>query len=611
MNRIKEFALSQDFLAPIFIFSKTERKKLAILALAQVSLGILDLLGVALIGLVGALAVTGVQSSSPGNRVSGVLNLLGIQNLSFQQQIAVLGLGATAFLIARTVLSVFFTRKSLFFLSRKSANLSLELTQKLMNFDLVQIQRFSSQHLLYSVTAGVSNLSINIIGSLMTVLADSSLLIILTVGLLIVDAKVAIGTILLFGFTGLALYKLMHKKAFALGAEEASLNVQSNENVMEILWSFRETYIKNRTGYYAKEIGEVRLKLADVLAELSFMPNISKYVIESSVILGALCISATQFLMNDAAHAIAILSVFMAAGTRIGPALLRIQQAFVQMKGNLGASRRTLELLNYVNEKPISTPRIAKFNTEHPGFTPLVRLSDVNFEYEGSDTPSLVDVTLDISQGQFVAIVGPSGAGKTTLADVLLGVIKPNSGKLEISGMEPRLCIENWPGAFGYVPQSTHLSNASIRENLIIGYNQSEVPESEIWKVLEIADLADFVRDLPEGLDTELQENGTRLSGGQRQRLGIARALLTNPGLIVLDEATSSLDSDTERRVSEAIQALRGTKTIVVIAHRLSTVQNADKVIYMASGRIISQGTFEEVRKSVKHFNDQAQLMGL
>ena len=611
MNRIKKFALSQDFLAPVFIFSKPERRKLAILGFAQVSLGILDLLGVALIGLVGALTVTGVQSSSPGNRVSGVLNFLSIENLTFQRQIAVLGLAASAFLITRTILSVFFTRKSLFFLSRKSANLSLELTQKLMNFDLVQIQKFSSQHLLYSVTAGVSNLSINIVGSLMTIVADTSLLIILIFGLLVVDAKVALGTILLFGFTGIALYKLMHKKAFILGTEEASLNVKSNENVMEILWSFRETYIKNRTGFYAKEIGEVRLKLADVLAELSFMPNISKYVIESSVILGALCISATQFLMNDAAHAIAILSVFMAAGTRIGPALLRIQQAFVQMKGNLGASRRTLELLNYVSERPTTKPKVAKFNTDHSGFTPFVELSGVHFEYEGNDRASLIDVSLNIAQGQFVAIVGPSGAGKTTLADVLLGVIKPDSGSLQISGMEPRLCIDKWPGAFGYVPQSTFLSNTSIRENLIIGYSKDEVSEKEIWKVLEIADLTDFVQELPEGLDTELQENGTRLSGGQRQRLGIARALLTNPGLIVLDEATSSLDSETERRVSDAIQALRGIKTIVVIAHRLSTVQNADKVIYMDSGRVVAQGTFDEVRKLVKHFDEQAQLMGL
>lgn len=184
MSKIAFIVKQSDFVAPLFIFNRSERRKLALLAFAQVSLGILDLFGVALIGLVGALAVTGVQSTAPGNRVNSVLKLLGLNDLTFQQQIATLGICAALFLVSRTVLSVYFSRKSLYFLSRKSAHLSIELTKKLMNFDLIEIQQFSSQHLLYAVTAGVSNLSINIIGSLMTVLADTSLLIILTVGLL-------------------------------------------------------------------------------------------------------------------------------------------------------------------------------------------------------------------------------------------------------------------------------------------------------------------------------------------------------------------------------------------------------------------------------------------
>jgi ABC-type multidrug transport system fused ATPase/permease subunit len=210
-----------------------------------------------------------------------------------------------------------------------------------------------------------------------------------------------------------------------------------------------------------------------------------------------------------------------------------------------------------------------------------------------------------------VALVGSSGAGKTTLIDVLLGVLPASKGQVLISGLEPTETFSQWPGAVAYVPQNVYVANSSIKRNVILGYLDSMVDESLIWTALEAADLSDYVKSLPNGLDTEVGENGSSLSGGQRQRLGIARALLTKPKLIVLDEATSSLDGESEAAITESFLRLPGDTTVITIAHRLSTVRTADIVLYMSEGAIKASGTFEEVRLAVKDFDSQARLMGL
>jgi ABC-type multidrug transport system fused ATPase/permease subunit len=224
---------------------------------------------------------------------------------------------------------------------------------------------------------------------------------------------------------------------------------------------------------------------------------------------------------------------------------------------------------------------------------------------------ALLDVNVSIESGESLAIVGPSGAGKTTFVDVLLGVLKPSSGDVRISDLEPLAAISRWPGAISYVPQDVVISNGTIRENIAMGFPIEVASDELVWDALEIAQLTEFVKSLPLGLDTPVGERGTKISGGQRQRLGIARAMFTKPKLLVLDEATSSLDGQTEADISDAIQRLKGMVTVVLIAHRLSTVRNASLVVYMTNGEIVARGTFEEVRKAVPDFDHQAQLMGL
>ena len=238
-------------------------------------------------------------------------------------------------------------------------------------------------------------------------------------------------------------------------------------------------------------------------------------------------------------------------------------------------------------------------------------MKNVSFKYTEKSTFALRDVSLHVKPGQQVAIVGSSGAGKTTLADLLLSVIKPDDGVVLISGTTVVDAITRWSGAISYVPQDIKIANGSIRENVSLGYPRHLATDERVSNALQTAHLSDLVATLDEGLDAPTGEKGSKLSGGQRQRLGIARALFTSPKLIVFDEATSALDGETESLIADSIHSLKGSVTVIMIAHRLSTVREADLVVYMESGEIKATGTFEEVRSTVPNFDKQARLMGL
>jgi ABC-type multidrug transport system fused ATPase/permease subunit len=589
---------------------KDQRKILAVVVL-QISFGLLDLLGVAVIGVLGALAINGVGSREPGNRVAAGLEFLHINNYSLQTQATILGLVAAGLLICKTCFSIFFTRRILFFLSRKGAELSSNLISKLFSQSLLTVQARSMNEIMYSVTSGVTTITVGVLGTAVTLVADISLLLVMAAGLFILDPMIAISTIVVFVPIGLLLYRLMHQKARNLGILQSKIGIRSSESILEVISSYRETVVRNRRDYYAREIGKQRMEFADISAELSFLPNISKYVLEITVVIGFLVVSALKFVANDATHAVAGLAVFLAASTRIAPAVLRIQQGAISIKSSLGGSAPTLDLIELLGDSPRVPNTNDVVDTIHSGFSSKVELNDVSLTYPTKETPAISNITLEVEEGQIVAIVGPSGAGKTTLIDVLLGVLNPDSGTVLISGLEPLACVSKWPGAVSYVPQDVMISNGTIRSNVSLGYPETEEHEKLIWEALKVAQLEDFVRTLPGGLDAPVGDRGTKISGGQRQRLGIARAMFTRPMLLVLDEATSSLDGETEANISISVQELRGLVTVVLIAHRLSTVRNADLVVYMDRGQIISTGTFEEVRASVPEFDRQASLMGL
>jgi ABC-type multidrug transport system fused ATPase/permease subunit len=610
-SRIKSFITSSIIYQALRILPRSDRPKILAITMLQVGLGFLDLLGVAAMGVLGALAVTGVQSQQPGNRVSQVLEMLGISNLTFQSQVAFLGICAAGILIIRTIISVYVTRKVLFFLSHRGAFISASLVSRLLTQPLTKVQEKTVQEISYGLTAGVSSITLGVLGAAIAVLADSSLLFIMLFGLVIVDPLTAITTVLFFGSLGFVLYKIMNVRAHKLGYLNSEYSVAGNEKIIEVLESYRESVVRNRRSFYSNQIGLIRRKHSDVLAEMQFMPNVSKYVIESGMVVGAVFIAGVQFAFQDARHAVAALSVFLAAGTRIAPAIMRLQQSLVQIRNSMGSAMPTLDLIKSLANVPELDNSEDALDLTHKNFVPEIQIKNVSLKYPSKNTYALKNITLTVAAGESIAIVGPSGSGKTSLVDVILGVLKPESGVIFISGKNSNDAITTWPGAIAYVPQDVRISNGTFRENIALGYPLEVAKDSLIWEALDTSQLTEFVKELPQEIDTQVGERGTKISGGQRQRLGIARAMFTKPKLLVLDEATSSLDGQTESNISEAINKLKGSVTVIVVAHRLSTIRDCDKVIYLSSGEILCQGTFEQVRDSVPDFDNQAQLMGL
>jgi ABC-type multidrug transport system fused ATPase/permease subunit len=270
-----------------------------------------------------------------------------------------------------------------------------------------------------------------------------------------------------------------------------------------------------------------------------------------------------------------------------------------------------LELLESLFETPMKNMGRDNYQFLYRDFLPEIELIDVSFRYQVGNSFGINKINLRIESGETVAFVGPSGAGKTTIVDLLLGILEPLEGKILVSKLPPKDAIEKWPGGISYVPQDVFISNGTIRENICLGYPLELATDAKVIEVLKTSQLFEVVEKLKDGIDTHIGENGALLSGGQRQRLGVARALFTNPKCLVLDEATSALDGQTELDLSGAIQKLHGNVTVIVVAHRLSTIVNADKVVYMDKGNILSVGTFDEVRQRVPEFNNLATIMGL
>jgi ABC-type multidrug transport system fused ATPase/permease subunit len=583
------------------LLSRRDKHKMFAVSFGQVLLSFLDLLGVALIGVIGALTIRGVSNQAPGDRVSKVLEFLNLDESVLQTQVSVIGLLACTVLMTRTIISIIVTRKMFRFLSIRSTNQSVS-----------KISRRTNQEIIYALTNGVSIIYLGIIGTSVLVISDIALLVVLLTGIVIADTGTAVISIVFFGVIGTLMYMMSHKKVSSLSKENYQHTINSNELILQSLNTYRELLVRNRRTYIVDKVNASRKTYAKTVAELAFLPYISKYVIETSVILIALMLGAYQFSVNDSSRAVATLSIFLAAGTRLAPAILRVQQSLLLVKGNLEVCRVTLDLGEELSENPELSEKVGnKLNTNHGDFIGDIVLENVSFAFNHANDDFIHELNLTIPVNRLTVIVGKSGSGKTTLVDLILGVLESKSGKISISGLPPLDAFKKWPGAISYVPQDVPILDGTIRENICLGFDTTDISEEDVLWAAKVATLKPFLDELDEGLETRIGTDGFRLSGGQRQKIGIARAVISKPKLLILDEATSSLDGQAESEITEAINSIKFSTSVLMIAHRLSTVREADTVLYFESGRVIAQGSFDEVRNQVSDFDQQAKLLGL
>jgi ABC-type multidrug transport system fused ATPase/permease subunit len=595
----------------LLLLEKKDRFKLFLVLIINTFLAFLDLFGVALIGITSAILIRGLQGLAAGDQVTRFLELLNLDGLPQRSLLLLLGASAIFFFILKTMLSVYFLRRTLRYMSIRNAQISSSLISKMLNRPVEKIFNKPIQHQIYNVTGGVERLVGDAVTSLVVIASDLVLLLVILVGLMLVDPITSIGTFVVFTGIAFLLYFLLHKRVVVLSTKSAYQSIYFNQKISEGINSFRDLFIKGGREFYVNEIRKTKLQLAGYDAEIKFIPNISKYTIEISVILGIAVVAGIQFYLFDSNRAIAVISVFLAASTRIAPAIVRVQQNIIGVKSSLSAAKPTFELIDELNGVEELTRIETVITTNHANFSPRVKLSNLKFIYTDAIDETIQDISLDITDGKFIAFVGPSGGGKSTLIDLILGLLAPSSGSITISGLKPVDVIKKWPGSIGYVPQDVFIENSTVKENICLGFNPDSVPDDLVWQALQLADLSDFVKGLEGQLSYKISDAGKNLSGGQRQRLGIARALLTKPKIVIFDEATSALDAETENRVSESILKLTGECTVIFIAHRLSVVRSADMIYYIDKGKVVSQGSFEELRKLNADFNNQANFMGI
>lgn len=584
----------------------------------QALTALLDLVGVLLIGLVGALAVTTVQSAPPPQVVTDLADRLGLGNLSSQTLVAVLAGSAAILLLSKSLISGLLTRRVFVFLANRQALITARLAKELLARPLTFLQQRSSQVTAFALIQGPAAAALLILGQLVVVVAEVALLVALGTALLFIDPLVTLGSIAFFVLVGFILQRAMGPWASRLGRDVAAADIASLNAIQEVLSAYREVSVANRRELYVDRIQALRWAAAQAGADRLFITQVPKYVFEGALVVGALLLAGALFATDGAVAAVGTLALFLAAASRVMPSLLRLQAATITMRDAAGVATPTFELaaelgypLDIATAPPDQESIRALIARGHPEFGGEVALDSVTVKYPGAVGEALKAATVRVPAGTSLAVVGRSGAGKSTLADVVLGILDPAAGTATIDGVPAREATARWPGGIAYVPQAVTIAQGTVRDNVALGLPREAIDDEAVWSALRRAHLAEHLQRERDGLDTVVGEGGISLSGGQRQRLGIARALYTRPRLLVLDEATSALDAETEQAIGETLRGLEGDVTLIVIAHRLSTVRHSDALLYLDEGRVAAWGTFEEVRSQVPALERQAALMGL
>ena len=547
------------------LLSKREKSKIAYLTILMVIGGFLELLGVA--------GIFPLISAITEGRVSDINN------------ITMLSLGLLCVYVIKNLFLMYMYSQVYKFVYDGRSKLATRLLEQYMKEDyefhlgrnMAVIQR--------AVRSDVDGFY-HLVRCLLQLMSELIICVVLAALLFVSDFWMALFLVVLLGLCVSTVVVISRKKAKKLGADDMVAGSKMNQWLMQGIGGIKEIKLLSREDYFVNSFKEYSDKSSDnqrkqqVLIQL---PRLLTETVSIGAVLLWLVIAAAYGM--DLLSIVPTLAVFAVAAFRLLPSVGKIN-------GLLADYNFYRPRVDFIYEDMHGVQEITECNKSDDkiiSFNESIELSDVSFAYAGTDKYILDKVSLSIARGESVGVVGPSGAGKTTLVDVIMGLLKISAGDIKVDGVSVFEGLSSWQRIIGYVPQNIYLSDDSIRHNIAFGIPDEEIDDDRISECIKEARLSDLISELSEGVETVIGDRGIRLSGGQRQRIAIARALYFSPEVLVLDEATSSLDNDTEAAVMEAIEALHGKVTMIVVAHRLSTIEKCDKVYRVEDGKVTRQ----------------------
>ena len=485
-------------------------------------------------------------------------------------------------------------------------------SQDLLRLYLDQPYVFHLQHNTAELIRNITTLSSRIFAKGLLPILQIAMETMIIIGMVIVLVLVdPIATLIVGGFLGGVLavfYLAIRHRVREWGSHVIGYDSEIFLWINQALGSIKETKLYRNEHYFYASYAKPSNAQAVFQAKSTTVPHLPRLVIEA-VAVGAVALLLVVLTMKSeksATEAIPQIGLFAIVALRLMPSLSKLVSAITLLRDNEAA-------INTLYDDITKTPSIAEIDEPGSEVPPMalqhnIQLIDVDYKYPETDENVIDKINLTIDRGQSVAIVGGSGAGKTTLVDLILGLLEPVGGGVYVDGRNITENMISWRSLISYIPQEVYLTDDSLRRNVALARDDHQIDPRRLAEALEMSQLTDFVRGLPAGSETTLGERGARLSGGQRQRIGIARAIYNDPEVLVMDEATSSLDSATEREISAAVNNLAGDKTLIIIAHRLSTVRHCDKIVIMDKGKVVDHGTFEDLAERNPLFQNMIEL---
>jgi len=465
--------------------------------------------------------------------------------------------------------------------------------------------RRNSAQLIHTGERAVHRVYKDVLSAALEVLTEA-LVAVGIVGVLLAAAPrvtmVAAGVLLVLGGGFLLATRRLARR---IGRRLEEVGEQSLRHLQQGIGGVKELKVLGREHAFEGAIGDDQRVLARLRWVQTTFAALPRLGVETVFVCGALLVIALVTLRGAGGTAtVSLLGLYAYAGFRVIPSVNRIlwQLSLIRLGG--AAVERVWRDFVVVRDVPPEAP------APPLPFRARLALEHVSYAYEETARPALDDVSLTLARGESLGVVGPTGCGKTTLVDLVVGLLEPSAGRVTVDGVDLRGRLAGWHGQIGYIPQAIFLVDDSLRRNVALGVLDHDIDEAKVRRAVRLAQLESFVAELPHGLDTVVGERGVRLSGGERQRVGIARALYHDPPLLVLDEATSQLDGKTEAELTRAIEALRGERTLLVVAHRLATVRRCDRLVLLREGRVAATGTFDELLAGDADFRAMAAGAG-